>query len=370
MSTDQYNVVKLSLENSEIWYDYIRDKKEATIFHHPLWLKTLRHETNQEAYILICADRDNKVVGGLPLQHTRGMYAGVGGIITHKRLSSLPRTPIMDILADNNTVRELLISKALEINNSERDSLFQLKCIEISNYQNLDNVVKIPWREEYYLTFPSDASELRFGDGNNHRKIKWAVNKAKKAGVKIKKECSPEELRIWYRLYLETCRWHATIPRPYKFFDFVYRELYPKGLMKIYIATITDPDTGKDNMITGSLLFLYNESVFYSYNGRNTEYLKLRPNDLIQWEAIHDAYGEGYKRYHFGEVSDGQDGLADFKNKWCNENKQIFHLYSESTFSKNVNLNSSYSGNLKLSIWRKIPLMLTQKIGNIIYYRL
>lgn len=370
MKSEKYSFEKITAQDSGIWYDYLKEKKEATIFHHPLWLKTLEHETNQETYYLICLDENQKVVGGIPLQQTRGMYAGIGGIITQKRLASLPRTPLMDVLADNNTIIELLILRAVEINKAERGSIFQLKCINVQNYLNIKDIIKVPWRDEYYLTFPKDDSELRFGEGENHRKIKWAVNKARKNGIKIKKGCTYEELETWYKLYLATCRWHAALPRPFKFFEFLYRELYPSGLMKMYLAVIKDTEGGREKIITGSVFLSFNKSVYYSFNGRDAKYLKFRPNDLIQWEAIHDAYKEGYLRYHFGEVSEGQDGLAEFKKKWCNEKKQIFHLYSGDNLIDNINLNSSYSGNFKRKIWKKVPLHLTEKIGNIIYHRL
>ena len=115
----------------------------------------------------------------------------------------------------------------------------------------------------------------------------------------------------------------------------------------------------------------FNQTVFYSFNGRDTNYLNLRPNDYLQWEAIHQACRKGFKYYDMGEVSGGQTGLADFKSKWGCEVGQIFHYYaSHQINSDKIDLNHAGKGNLLTHIWRKLPVNLTEKLGSYLNNRL
>ncbi len=87
-------------------------------------------------------------------------------------------------------------------------------------------------------------------------------------------------------------------------------------------------------------------------------------NDLIQWEAIHTACKEGFKYYDMGEVSECNATLAQFKSKWGCNSKQIYHYY----FSRNNYYNLGESdisqwNNLLRSVWRKLPVKVTQEWG-------
>src|SRR5438094_166073 len=57
------------------------------------------------------------------------------------------------------------------------------------------------------------------------------------------------------------------------------------------------------------------------------ESISLRPNDAIQWRAIHDACASGYRRFDFGEVMEDDHGLAEFKSKWGTQPLRLYRYY-------------------------------------------
>jgi CelD/BcsL family acetyltransferase involved in cellulose biosynthesis len=68
-------------------------------------------------------------------------------------------------------------------------------------------------------------------------------------------------------------------------------------------------------------------TVYYAFNGVRRDALDRRPNDLIQWQALHDASAEGFRRYDFGEVAEPAGGLADFKRKWGTDEVRLQRYY-------------------------------------------
>jgi hypothetical protein len=345
------------------WIEYISSHPDALIYHHPLWLNVLEAETGNKIIRLTAKDESGKITGVLPLQVTSGMFFGLGGLAGSPRVSSLPRTPLTGILADNNEAAGALLSEAINITNKYSGTKLQIKTLNKDFYSH-KNIKIIPWRENFTIKLPENEEDIKFGSPRNHRRIKWAVNKAQNEGVKIRKADSPADLKKWYDLYLDTSRWHAVPPRSYKFFDTLFNTMNDN---QAYLL-LAEKD---NNILAGSVFLMFNKTVFYSFNGRDKNQLQFRPNDLIQFEAIYRACRDGYSFYDMGEVSGGQDGLVEFKKKWGCDSRQIYHVYySPGEAIKEEELISDAPGNLRLNIWRKIPVGITAKLGELINHRL
>jgi len=366
---NQFEIIKASSEIDNQWLSYISEHNNAIIYHHPLWLKLLEVETKIHVLRIVCKDRQGKITGVLPLQYTRGMPLNVGGLVTSPCISSLPRTPTAGVLADNDEITKRLVHFVINDMDLKGKFNIQLKTPTPEMYDNIEGLRKISWRDNYSLELPSDENSLMFGSSRNHRRIKWAINKAIKSGIIIRKAESEEDLMQWYKLYLLTSQWHTIPARSFIFFKTLWSLMKDKGLFQLLLAEFNEG--GKKRIIAGSVFLMFNQTVFYSYNGRDTNYLNLRPNDYLQWEAIHQACREGFKYYDMGEVSDGQTGLADFKRKWGCEVGKIFHYYaSHQINSDKIDLNHTGKGNLLTHIWRKLPVNLTEKLGSYINNRL
>ena len=168
---------------------------------------------------------------------------------------------------------------------------------------------------------PDDPDGLRFGNSRNHGRIKWAVNKASKEGVEVRVAEELADVKTWYPLYLRTMREVVVPPRSLRLFEAMWRELAPKDLMRLYVAE------QKGEMLAGSIVLGFGRTAFYAFNGRLRSALALRPNEVLQWEAIHDACRRGFKRYDLGEVTGGNEGLAEFKRKWGADEVQMHRYY-------------------------------------------
>ncbi|MCZ6703696.1 MAG: GNAT family N-acetyltransferase [Ignavibacteria bacterium] len=364
-------VKEVNASTDDKWIEYISNNTQATIYHHPLWLKIIEKETGQRVLKLICTDNNDNIQGLFPLQYTKGFPFGLGGIPGTRRLASLPRTPVCGPLTSNSKVTNLLIQKATDIVSNESDCLLQIKFFDPEINDDLGILYKYFWREIYIKEIPDFPYEIRYGKSKNHAKIKWAVNKAEQNNVIQRTGKTEDDLKKWYSLYLDTMRIHTTPARSYSFFKNLWEILRPKGLMQLQLAEIEE--NGEKTIIAGSILFFYNKTVTHAFSGssRRRIHIELRPNDLLHWYAMLDAQKNGFKSYDFGEVSKGNLGLATYKKKWDTVKINLFHYYYPKPAQlEEEDLDSGTRSWLKEIIWQKLPLNLTAKLGEIVYKRL
>src|SRR6266487_1677576 len=83
-------------------------------------------------------------------------------------------------------------------------------------------------------------------------------------------------------------------PRPYRLFEAIWELLRPQGLMRLLLAERHEAHGARP--IAGVLLLMFGETVFYAFAGVSRNDLGLRPNELLQWQAIHDACRAGFPR--------------------------------------------------------------------------
>jgi len=202
----------------EKWIEFISNNSQATIYHHPLWLKIIEKETGQRVLKLICTDENNNIQGLFPLQYTKGFPFGLGGLPGTRRLASLPRTPVGGPLTSDSKVTNLLIQKTTDIISTESGYLLQIKSFDPHINDEVGTLHKYFWREIYIKEIPDYPDEIRYGKSKNHAKIKWAVNKAEQNNVVRSIAKTEDELKKWYPLYLDTMRIHTTPARSYRFF--------------------------------------------------------------------------------------------------------------------------------------------------------
>jgi len=282
---------------------------------------------------------------------------------------SLPRTPTAGPITLDQQATTALLQAAVKRVSAQRGTRLQLKMGSADLNGLVDGLVGTQWEETYVLELPPGSSEIRFGNSRKHGRIKWAINRATKLGVQVRPAEGEDDLRAWYDLYLDTMRWHAAPPRPYRFFKNCWELLKPRGLMQVLLAE--QHEAGHRKLVSGSIFLMFGSTVFYAFNGRQRESLSLRPNDAIQWRAIHDAWENNFRYYDFGEVVEDNQGLAEFKSKWGAEQRWLYR-YSfpapeQSGPSAPSSTNHSYAQSLVKAGWRRLPLKMTALLGDLIF---
>lgn len=345
------------------WDEFVAEHPDGHVYQHSAWLRCLAAEYGSPLIGLCTEGPDGRLTGVLPLVATRGVPLLRRSAIVGARLSSLPRTPLAGPLALNRDATVALLEAAVA-RARESGARLQLKRAA----PDLDGLVAgvggAPWRASYVLALPDDPAALRFGNSRNHGRIKWAVNRASKEGVRVRAAGDIADVRAWYPLYLRTMREVVVPPRPLRLFEAMWRELAVRDMMRLYVAE--QPGQG---MLAGSIVVGLGRTAFYAFNGRLRSALPLRPNEVLQWEAIHDACRRGFERYDLGEVTEGDAGLAEFKRKWGADEVRL-HRYYHPAPQREADGDEDEGGVVKraaTSVWPRLPLAATRYGGELAY---
>jgi len=218
----------------------------------------------------------------------------------------------------------------------------------------------IAWRPNYRVKLPADSSVIRFGDSRTHGAIMRAIRKAERSGVVVRRAESEDDLRLWYPLYLRAMRAGVVLPRPYRFFEQLWRTVALREMGYLLLAEI--PNGGSTTLIAGSLYLQFGGTVFYAFNGRRAEYLGARPNEAIHWHAIQQACRAGLQWYDLGEADEGSS-LAAFKAKWATHREMLMRYYYPAPEDEGSASGPGWARQLAKGAWRHLPLGLTAFAG-------
>ena len=359
-------VVETNPQSDSRWESFVAQHPNGSIYHHPAWLEILEREYGQKGVYLICEDASHNILAVLPLLRTRGLPFSLGRPLTGRRLSSLPRTPIAGPLSIDSRASAALLLNAIEQVSADSGLLLQIKAQGTDLDGIIPGITSVPWRLSYVLALPKTGS-FRINNSHSRASVKWAINKAKRLGVTVRPAEKEADLRAWYKIYLETMRHNAVLARPYRFFLALWELLRPRGMMQLLVAE--HDSMGRQRMIAGSIFLMFGQTVSYAFNGSRLEDLSLRPNDVIQWQAINEACAAGYRFLDFGEVPEGNSDLAKFKSKWGSEPVRLYRYYYPAVKELDYGSTEShgYKESLRNAIWRRLPLATVSWLGDRIY---
>lgn len=377
--------VEIDVRSDPRWDQFVRDHPDALIYHHSNWLAALEMEYGQKCRCLACEDHNGYLRAILPLCYARGLPFKVGRSAAGRRWSSLPRTPLAGPLALDDEGMTVMLRRAIELVRSESDLQLEIKTRDPRLHNLVPELSRVPWRITYIQELPvqADASQweefcdnlrfprecgpcqecrrLRFGNAKRQHRVNWAVNKAIRLGLQVREADSDSDVAAWYRLYLDSMRYHAFPPRSYRFFLDLWRKLHPLGQLKLLLAEQRNTASGR--IVAGSILLRFGQTVFYGFTGCSHRDFGLHPHDIIQMEAIRDSCKNGFRWYDFGEVTRGDESLAQFKGKWGTEPKPLYRYYYPAPSDKLASRPSRLVS-LGRRSWRSLPLSVTALLGD------
>jgi CelD/BcsL family acetyltransferase involved in cellulose biosynthesis len=369
ISTSTKRIVETDPQTDPRWQNFVLKHPNASVYHHPAWLRVLQVEyPSSQTMHLACEGPDGQLTGILPMLFTRGLPLKLGGSLGTRRLSSLPRTPVAGPLAeDKDTTVALLQAAVSQVNRDPRIQL-QIKVQDRELDGLVDKLACSPWRDSYMLQLASSSEgQFHIPNGTERAKIKWAIKKATRLGVHVRPAETKAELYQWYLLYLETMRRNAVPPRTYQFFAALWELLRPHGMMELLLAE--QQTAGRSRIVAGSVFLLFNRTVSYAFNGSRLADLALRPNDVIQWQAINEACRKGFHSFDFGEVPHGNHDLAKFKSKWGATAVPLHRYYYPALLDSADDRGGfrEYTTTVGKVLWCHLPLKATAWLGSRIY---
>ena len=117
------------------------------------------------------------------------------------------------------------------------------------------------------------------------------IRKSIKRGVEVDICKTSDEFRAYYDIYANWCQRKRIVATSFEIMD----EAFSSPNRKLFLARY------EGKIIAGTVIRLYPGAMIeYAANNSLVEYLKLKPNDLLQWRVVEWACAEGYKSYSLG----------------------------------------------------------------------
>jgi lipid II:glycine glycyltransferase (peptidoglycan interpeptide bridge formation enzyme) len=188
---------------------------------------------------------------------------------------------------------------------------------------------------------------------------KGNIRKAIREDVDIRICNSLDSVKEFFRLQCQTRKYHGLPPQPRSFFKRIFEHVVDANKGFVLLALY------HNKVIAGGVFFHFGNKAIYKYGASDRNYLNLRPNNLIMWQAIEWFAENGFKQFSFGRTEQGNDGLLQFKRGWGAKEKKLnyykYDLKQDCFVSEKPGVKSSYN------LFKMMPLPLLKFTGNILY---
>ncbi len=248
-SADERIEVIDPLVNPE-WDRFASSHPFASIFHGTPWCRILVETFGYNPRYLVLKD-GGTIRAGLPLM-------AIKSILTGRRLISLPRTSYCDPLVEEGRDWELLYSAAKDLLRRERFGFLEIKTQLNSS---LPGTTGMKCYDHFYnqvLVLGKDLASL--WEGFHRTCVRQRIQRAVNDGVRVRTVDDLDGVRDFYRLYMMNARRQLIPPRPFRFFEKIFREFSPNRHVFFLL--------GEKDGVTGAagMFFLFNRTMTFEYN--------------------------------------------------------------------------------------------------------
>ena len=326
--------------NAAEWDEYVNAHPEANNYHQNGWMRVIQESFGHKTTGLIARDESGKVRGVLPLVQMNSRIFG-------NFLVSVPFVNYGGLLSDSLECAAPLLAAAVDLRDRcgarhvelrhLREEPFPLAC------KRHKVTMLLPLAED------PDQQWKAF-----NAKLRNQVRKAEKSGLTARFG-GQELLDDFYEVFVRNMRDLGTPVYGRRFFERVL-SIFPDTtrIIGVYL---------EGRIVAAGIASWYRDTLEVPWASSNKDFRTLCPNNLLYWEAIRFAIGEGFRTFDFGRSTPGE-GTYKFKEQWGAQPHPLFWQYAlrsgESLPELNPD-NPKYA--LAIRIWQRLPLWVTRFIG-------
>ncbi len=300
--------ITVSLVGSDVsaqadWDSYVDSHPDATTYHRRAWCTIFGEGLGYKCFLMLARNALGAPQGALPLYLVNSPW--------RRRFVAVPFRDRGGPLWDTNEALESLVRHAKDLARENRAQVMVLKSLRpfpeaVIQRQGL--VGSNYWIRSVMALGDLDEAGLWKRVGAKNRNM---IRQGREHGLECRISThAPDAASRWYMLHLTTQRRLGIPPFPRRFFETMLRELERVGGVELLEVT----HQGKPCAAT--LLLLHGDTCIYGYSASTEEGQQWRANDLMLFEAMRLALGQGKKYFDLGSDSPRQESLLFFKRKW------------------------------------------------------
>ena len=124
----------------------------------------------------------------------------------------------------------------------------------------------------------------------------------------------------------------------------------------------------RNKLVASAIFFYFADQAIYKFGASDLKYQRLRPNNLVMWEAIKHFSERGFKTFHFGRTEPENKGLLQFKRGWGTKEENL-NYYRYDLGNESFIPNSSKAAEFPFiqKIMQKLPVPVLKMLGTILY---
>ena len=327
-----------------VWMAFIKNKPQASIFHHPAWSQLLVETYGYQPFISAIFNPDGTLAAGVPMME-------VNSPVTGKRWVSLPFSDYCDPLSDDDQALRNLTLQILELASNKHVLKTELR----SAYPKQTGLYPFSEHVLHLAELEDDCDKvLSRVHGMHRRNLKQAIT----SQVEIVRAETLTQLHEFYDLHLRTRRSQGVPVQPLRFFENLKQILLDQELGFLLLAY-------KDQRcIAGAVFLHWQKRLTYKYGASSDDGLQYRPNNLLMWTAMQWGCEHGYTCFDMGRSDPGNAGLRTFKSRWGAQESTL--EYTSLTPLPIRNEKNRFMG-LMESVVQISPLWVCRLTGELLY---
>ena len=272
------------------------------------------------------AVQGNKIEGVLPLMIKNGKYGKVinslpfygshGGVISRNEEAIKVLSDFYNqFIDDENVLASNMVENPLMPNGAQQNVLHNEQDVRISQITPLNIPIESSYKESLIMSF--------------HYKTRNMIRKAIKNSVVS--AVDNDAFDFLEEVHIENMNAISGKPKSSAFFNEIKTFFVKDKDYRIYTAT-------KDGEVIAALLLLYyNKTVEYFTPVIKAEFRSLQPMSVLIYDAMVDAFSNGYENWNWGGTWGTQEGVYRFKNRWNTKNLE-YKYYVQINDQKVFNL--------------------------------
>ena len=335
------------------WDELLLSNHAYSFFCSSHWAKVLSESYHYRPLYFILVDRGRLLVL-VPVMEIKSLLTGRRGV-------SLPFTDYCDPVINGDIRFQDVLDCLVQYGDRAGWRYIELR-------GGGDCLQEFPASSYYYghtLEFPSsidgrkgvENDEILTAFKNSTRR---SIKRAIKEGVRVGINNSTESIKEFYRLNCMTRKVHGLPPQPYYFFKNLYDYVISKDLGIVALASY------KGKTIAGAVFLHFGKRAVFKYGASDAAYQRLRPNNLVMWEAIRWYARRHYKSFCFGRTDPENSGLRRFKAGWAARERVIKYYRYDLKRDAFVTRRSRVSG-FHNRVFSRMPVPLLKVAGSVLY---
>lgn len=325
------------------WDSLVQSSQNATSYHQFGWKSVVSKSFGHECHYLAAIDDKGGWQGVLPLVHMRSILFG-------NFLVSVPFASYGGLLCKSEEAASLLLNEAEKLRRFCGATHVELRHLA-HNFEGLPSI-------QYKVTMILDlAADIDTQWAGFNAKLRNQIRKAEKSDLRSVVG-NLELLNGFYDVFARNMRDLGTPVHAKCFFR--------NTLEKFSDTTKIIAIYHKEKIIAAGIIFWFRDTMEMPWASSISDYKAFCPNNMLYWEAIKLAIGQGFSRFDFGR-STPYEGTYNFKKQWGAKPVQLYWQYlmnEKSKMPEAVPLTQKYRTAIR--VWQHLPVLVTRVIGPIL----